>query len=119
MTSEAMAKLLWDARRAADRIARITAGRGFADYLSDEVLRWAAERQFIVVGEALAAVRRIDPLVATSIPDLARVIAFRNVLIHGYAGMDDRLVWGVVEQDLDILRSSLAKLLEEDAGSAT
>jgi uncharacterized protein with HEPN domain len=109
-----VAKLLWDARQATDRIARITDGRRFEDYQSDEVLRWAVERQFIVVGEALSALRRIDPAVATSIPDLARIIAFRNVLIHGYAGVDDRLVWGVVERDLTVLRTSLARLLEAD-----
>jgi uncharacterized protein with HEPN domain len=111
MTSEAAAKLPWDARQAADRIARITAGRAFEGYLSDEVLRWAVERQFIVIGEALAALRRIEPTVTTSISDLARIIAFRNVLIHGYADVDDRLVWGVIERDLDTLLSSLSRLL--------
>jgi uncharacterized protein with HEPN domain len=115
MISEAAAKLLWDARRAADRIARITAGRSFEDYLADEVLRWAVERQFIVVGEALTALRRIDTTIAISIPDSARIIAFRNLLIHGYAGVDDRLVWGVIERDLDVLRTSLARLLDTEA----
>lgn len=115
MTSEAAAKLLWDAQQAADRIARIINGLGFSDYMADEVLRWAVERQFIVIGEALTALRRIDPDVAAGVPDSARIIAFRNVLIHGYAGVDDRLVWGVIERDLALLRSSLARLLEAGA----
>jgi uncharacterized protein with HEPN domain len=34
------------------------------------------------------------------------------VLIHGYAGVDDRLVWGVVERDLEVLRPALLRLLE-------
>jgi uncharacterized protein with HEPN domain len=114
MTTEAVAKLLWDAQRAADRIARITVDRAFVDYLADEVLRWAVERQFIVIGEALTALRRIEPSVAAAIPDLARIVAFRNVLIHGYASVDDRLVWGVIERDLDVLRASLARLLEAE-----
>ncbi len=46
MTNEPATKLLWDARQAADRVARITVGKTFADYLSDDVLRWAVERQF-------------------------------------------------------------------------
>ena len=106
------AKLLWDARRAADRIAKVTAGRSFEDYLSDEVLRWAVERQFIVIGEAMTVLRRIDLTVATGILDLSRINVFRNVLIHGYASVDDRLVWGVIERDLSVLRLSLARLLE-------
>jgi len=92
MTGEPAAKLLWDARQAADRIARIVAGKSFDDYLSDDILRWAVERQFAISGEALAVLRRIEPALADRIPDLPRIIAFRNVLIHGYAGVDDRLV---------------------------
>lgn len=112
MISEAATKLLWDAQQAADRVARITDGRSFETYLSDDVLRWAVERQFIVIGEALGALRRMAPSIATGIPDLVRIVAFRNVLIHGYASVDDRLVWGVIERDLSNLRSSLARLLE-------
>ena len=112
MISDPAAKLLWDARRAADRIAGVVAGKSFADYLADDVMRWAVDRQFTILGEAFAALRRIEPSLSSSIPDLARIIAFRNVLIHGYAGVDDRLVWGVIECDLDILRSSLSRLLD-------
>jgi uncharacterized protein with HEPN domain len=71
------------------------------------MLRAAVERQFEIIGEALGGLRRIDPSVADAIPDLARIIAFRNILIHGYASIDDRLVWGVVEADLPVLRRSL------------
>jgi uncharacterized protein with HEPN domain len=56
---------------------------------------------------------------ADSIPDVARIVAFRNVLIHGYAGVDDRLVWGVIEGDLDDLRSALSRLLDTRSDSAT
>ena len=91
-------------RRAAGRIARVTTGKTFDDYLSDDILRWAVERQFAIIGEAFAVLRHIESALADSIPDLPRIIAFRNVLIHGYAGLDDRLVWGAVERDLEVLR---------------
>jgi uncharacterized protein with HEPN domain len=112
MTREA-AKLLWDARLAADRVARITANRSFEDYLADEILRWAVERQLTIIGEALSGLRRVDSPMAGNIPDLARIVAFRNVLIHGYAVVDDRLVWGVIERNLDQLRTVLATLLKD------
>ncbi len=112
MTPEA-AKLLWDACLAADRVARITANKTFADYLADEVLRWAVERQFTIIGESLSGLRRSDPELAGQIPDLARIVAFRNVLIHGYAVVDDRLVWGVVEGDLELLRAALTRLMKD------
>ncbi len=107
-------KYLWDARRAAERIARFTSGRDFDDYLGDEMLRSAVERQFEIVGEAFAGLRRVDPVLAARVPDLARIVAFRNVLIHGYATVDDQLVWGVVERDLPRLISVLSALLPDD-----
>ncbi len=119
MISDPAAKLLWDARRAADRIAGVVAGKSFEDYLADDVLRWAVERQFTIPGEAFAALRRIEPALGSRIPDLTRIIAFRNVLIHGYAGVDDRLVWGVIERGLDILCSSLSGFLDTGGGQAT
>ncbi len=75
------------------------------------MLRAAVERQFEIIGEALSGLKRVDPAAAAAIPDLARIIAFRNILIHGYASVDDRLVWGVVESDLPALRSALDRLL--------
>ena len=104
-------KLLWDAQQAADRVARFTAGKSFPDYSADEQLRSACERQFEIVGEALNQLARIDPGTASAIPDLPRIVAFRNVLIHGYATVDDRLVWGVIETNLGRLRTTLARLL--------
>jgi len=42
-----------------------------------------------------------------------RIIAFRNILIHGYADVDDRLVWDIVESKLAGLREDVAALLNE------
>ncbi len=109
-------KYLWDAQRAAERIARFTAGRSFEDYLADDMLRAAVERQFEVIGEAFAGLRRADPGLAGAIPDLTRIVAFRNILIHGYATVDDRLVWGVVERDLAGLREIIGRLVGEGEG---
>ncbi len=96
------AKFLWDALHVAEAIARLTAGRRFDDYLSDDMLRSAVERQFEIVGEAFAALRRRFPDVAARIEQLPKAIAFRNVPIHGYAQVNSRLVWSVIETELDM-----------------
>lgn len=104
-------KLLWDAQQAAERVARFTAGKTFAEYEADEYFRSAVERQFEIIGEALNQLSRLDPVTAATIVELPRVVAFRNVLIHGYASVDDRIVWGVIEASLPSLRASLGQLL--------
>ena len=92
-------KLLWDAQQAAERIARFTANKSFTDYEADEFLRSAVERQFEIIGEAFNRLAKVDIQAAEQIPELPRIIAFRNVLIHGYATVDNRLVWGVSKQN--------------------
>ena len=106
-------KLLWDAQQAAERIARFTAGKTFVDYEADDYLRSAVERQFEIIGEALNQLGRVDPVTAAAIPELPRIVAFRNVLIHGYASVDNRLVWGVIEANLGSLRAALEMLLAQ------
>ncbi len=87
------AKYLWDAQRAAERMTRLTAGRRFDDHLAHGMFRAVVERQLEVVGGAFAGPRRADPALAAAIPDLPRIVAIRDILIHGYATVGDRLVW--------------------------
>lgn len=44
-------------------------------------------------------------------------MAFRNILIHGYAIVDDALVWQLLTDKLPTLRNALQALLD-DAGPA-
>ena len=54
---------------------------------------------------------RRDPETEALIADLARIIAFRNILIHGYATVDDQVVWGVISTRLSPFRATLRELL--------
>jgi len=61
MITNAAAKYLWDVQQAAERITRFAGGRTFDDYLADEMLSAAIERQFQIIGEAFVGLRRIAP----------------------------------------------------------
>jgi len=61
----------------------------------------------------LAQLAKRDPVVAAGIADDRQIIAFRNILIHGYAEIDDRLVWDIVETKLPKLRADVGDLLED------
>lgn len=106
-------KYLGDIAQAAELIAQFTAGKTFDDYMADAMLRAAVERQFEIIGEALVQLTKRDSTVAARIGEHQRIIAFRNVLIHGYSNVDNLLVWGVVESKLDALRRDVTKLLAE------
>jgi uncharacterized protein with HEPN domain len=104
---------LWDARESADSILRFISGRTEADYLADPMLRAAVERHFEIIGEALNRLAKAAPEIAARIPDLSRAVAFRNLLIHGYASVDDATVWRTTQEDLPALREAVAVTLAE------
>jgi len=105
-------KYLWDAVAAIDLVRRFTSGKLLEDYLSDELLRSAVERQSEIVGEALSQMARIDPETAGRVPELRRIIAFRNILAHGYGEVKDEAVWDILSIDMPALREVLTALLE-------
>lgn len=51
-------------------------------------------------------------MAASQVPELGRIMAFRNILIHGYATVDDALVWQLLVDKLPGLRQALNKLLD-------
>lgn len=104
-------KYLYDVQQAASRIAEFTSGKQLEDYRADPMLRSAVERQFEIIGEALAQLAKLDHVLVQRISEHRRIIAFRNILIHGYAEVDDRLVWDIIESKLPILRSETEALL--------
>jgi uncharacterized protein with HEPN domain len=105
-------KYLHDIARASDLVAEFVAGAGIDDYADNAMLRAAVEREFEIIGEALAGLARLDEDLVSGISEYRRIIAFRNILIHGYAEIDDRLVWDIVESKLPILRREVAALIE-------
>jgi uncharacterized protein with HEPN domain len=107
--------LLLDIRNAVRLISRFTQGRSFEDYTVDPMLRSAVERQFEIVGEALNQLLKIDPSTAAQIADYRKIIAFRNILIHGYAVVLNELVWGIVETRVPGLLETVEQLLPAES----
>jgi uncharacterized protein with HEPN domain len=107
--------LIWDAHRAATRIAQFTTGRSHEDYLTDELLRSAVERQLEVVGEALNQLRKLDLATAALVPSLAQAVGLRNVISHGYAALDHDRVWRAATCDVPQLIDVLDALLPSAA----
>lgn len=104
---------LWDARNAAEQILHFVANKTWEDYAADSLLRSGVERQFTIMGEALSKLRQNDPGMAEQLSDLPQIVAFRNILVHGYANVEDAIVWHTVTNDLGRLISAIDMLLSE------
>lgn len=88
---------LWDIQQAADAIMRFLGGLDAARFAENELVYSAVERKFEIIGEALGQLSKADPALAQRIPDMRDIVAFRNVLIHGYAGIEHRRVWDIAQ----------------------
>jgi uncharacterized protein with HEPN domain len=107
-------KYLYDIQEAAKLAAQFTAGIDFEEYQRNQMLRLAVERAFAIIGEALAQLVRVDSAMADRIADLRSIVAFRNILVHAYAQIDDGIVWGIVQSKLPVLMQEVGKLMGAD-----
>ena len=108
-------KYLDDIRDAAQFVIDLVRGRTLDDYRRDRVLRQTVERNFEIIGEAMNRIAKLDPDTATRIGNYPRIIAFRNVLTHGYDLIEDDRVWSVIEKELPTLRDQVEHLLRAES----
>ena len=80
-------------------------------YLADRVIRSAVEREFIIIGEAIASLSRMNPELAARITHARLIVGFRNRLAHDYAAIDDEAVLRIAEHDVAVLRDEVRALL--------
>jgi uncharacterized protein with HEPN domain len=102
---------LHDVLRAGRAIKEFICGRTFEEYVSDEILRSAVERKFEVMGEAINRIKRDESELLSRIRNHRDIISFRNILVHGYDVIDDRIVWDVIKEDIDSLIEDVESLL--------
>ena len=106
-------KLLFDVEKACIRIEKFVSNSSLDDFLNNEMLQSAVERQSEIIGEALNQALGLDSEISNRISNIRRIIAFRNRLIHGYATVSPTIVWGIVSNDIPILLSEVRSLMEE------
>ncbi len=106
---------LQDALNQAREVQLFTAGMTFSAYQDDHKTQAAVERKFEIIGEALNRIRSADEALLEHIRDCRSIISFRNILAHGYDSVEDRIVWGIIENDLHNLIDDLGMLLQNKA----
>jgi len=112
--ADELLKHLYDIRGATAAIFRFVRGKTFDDYEQDELLRSGSERKCEIIGEALNRIRRDDPTLLDKIREHRNIVSFRNILAHGYNSLDNRIVWGIIAEDLGKLLEDVERLLAEE-----
>jgi uncharacterized protein with HEPN domain len=68
---------------------------------------------FTIIGEAVNAIRRLDPDVADRISNARKIVGFRNQLVHDYPAIKDEVVWAIAGHDAPVLRDECRRLIDE------
>lgn len=104
-------KRLEDASEACERVQGFLKNIPVDTFLDSDLLRSAVERQLEIIGEALNAASKEDDTLVEIIPDLPRIVALRNRLIHGYDSVDPEIIWDLVKHNTPILLRQLKSSL--------
>lgn len=107
---EQIKKSLIDILQAPEEIQSFVRGMDFGAYRDSPVTQRAVERNFEIIGEALSRISQTDKEFLSNISEHHRIIAFRNILIHGYDVIDEAIVWNAVKNHLPILVRDVTKM---------
>lgn len=95
---------------AVDEIQNYVGDYTFEQFKSDSKTLNASIRQLEIIGEAC---NRLSQEILDGNSDIPwrQIIGLRNILVHQYFGVDPRLVWDVIENELDILKERVFDIL--------
>jgi uncharacterized protein with HEPN domain len=105
---------LTDMVEAADYIAEFIAGTDFPTFQKSELLRSAVVQKLAVIGEAAS---RVSEELRTRHPQVPwpQIIAFRNILVHAYFGIDWDVVWRAARNRCPVLRGQVVGILAAES----
>lgn len=105
---------LLDIREAIQRIEKY-ASRGRKAFDADELLQSWIVRHLQVIGEAA---RALSVEIRSTHPEVpwTKILGMRNVLVHDYFAIDKDVVWTLVEQELQGLKTNVEEILRKLSG---
>ncbi|HSV93968.1 MAG TPA: HepT-like ribonuclease domain-containing protein [Desulfobacterales bacterium] len=107
---------LADIIASSDAIKTAIAGLDVTGYQASRLVRSAVEREFIIIGEAVAALAHRAPDWFAAITNARRIIDFRNQLTHEYPTISDVVVFAIAAKDAPVLQRECTRLLEQSRG---
>jgi len=97
---------------ALSKIQQFTQGMEYNDFIKDDKTIFAVVRALEVIGEAA---KRISRSVKNRYPQIPwkDAAGMRDKLIHEYFGINLKVVWDTIKQDIPALKPLMQKVLED------
>jgi uncharacterized protein with HEPN domain len=102
--------LIEDILESIQKIKLYVRGLSFDDFNLDSKTIDAVTRNFEIIGEAS---NKISEEIRAKYPEneWKKIIGLRNRIIHEYFGVDNGIIWFIIENELDQLEKSIVKIL--------
>jgi uncharacterized protein with HEPN domain len=106
---------LKDIIQAMEAIEKFVEGMEFEELVKDDKTSSAVIRKFEILGEAG---RNIPDWMREKYPQIPwkRMVGMRDRLIHGYFGIDYKLVWDTIKVEIPRIKSELERILQQIEG---
>ena len=106
---------LRDIVEAADFVAQFVDGLDRPAFQQSELIRSAVAHKLSIVGEAAA---RMPEEVRSRHPEIPwpKIVAFRNIMVHAYFGIDWDEVWRAATRECPALKAQIESVLEAEFG---
>jgi uncharacterized protein with HEPN domain len=102
-----------DIKTSISEIQEFTTGMTFEEFSFDRKTIHAVVRCFEIIGEA---VKNLPGEVKAKCPEIAwrEIAGMRDKMIHEYFGVNLKIVWQTIEEDLPPLGAAIKKLVDEE-----
>lgn len=86
-------------------------GVTFEEFSENSMMLNASVRQLEIIGEASNRLSEHIHSANTNIP-WRTIIGFRNVIVHEYFGLDDKIVWAVIQNEIPSLIEKVEAIIQ-------
>lgn len=110
MSERSQKLFLMDIVESIDAISLFVEGYSFEFFCTDRKTFSATIRELEIIGEAI---RNISDEIKAQYPDVLwqEIRSFRNKITHEYFGVDARIIWDIVQNELGLLKDQITQIL--------
>lgn len=82
----------------------------FSGFIENSMMRFACIKQMEIIGEASNYISEEIKSKFSTI-EWAQIVGMRNIFVHEYFGVDSKIVWEIIKDDLPDLKEKIIEIL--------